>query len=171
MNKILKWLLPVLCTALIVFVAVGCVFGDDSEVLPGDSTDFYTTYTIQYSDDTGIKSIKVAPGALYSFTDLPSREGYRFTGLWSQKTGGTQYVDENGGSISPFTDKTNLVLYPQFEPLTYTFLLDFGEADPSGNTRTFTARYDEELPALATDLRVDHKDFVRSEERRVGKEC
>lgn len=166
MNKIVKWLLLVLCTVLIVLVAVGCAFGDDGnggnggEVLPGDTTDTDTTYTIQYSDDTGIKSIEVENGALYSFADLPSREGYRFTGLWNQKSGGTMYVDENGSAVSPFTDKTNIVLYPQFEPLTYTLLLDFGGADPSGSARTLTVRYGEKIPALATDLRLEHKNFV-----------
>ena len=142
-------------------LAVSCAFGDDGDAqLPDDTEDTPATYTIQYSDDTGIKSIEVQEGALYSFTDLPSRVGYQFTGLWSQKTGGTLYVDENGSAVSPFTDKTNLVLYPQFEPLSYTLLLDFGGADPSGNARTMTVRYGEAIPALATNLRLEHKNFV-----------
>ncbi len=142
-------------------LAVSCAFGDDGDAqLPDDTEGTPATYTIQYSDDTGIKSIEVQEGALYSFTDLPSRVGYQFTGLWSQKTGGTLYVDENGSAVSPFTDKTNLVLYPQFEPLSYTLLLDFGGADPSGNARTMTVRYGEAIPALATNLRLEHKNFV-----------
>lgn len=153
----IRWrLLVTLCVTLLLTMAVGCTFGDDEE----DLAETPVTYTIQFSDDTGIKSIEVTSGALYSFTDLPSREGYRFTGLWSQKSGGTQYVDENGSAVSPFTDNTNIVLYPQFEELSYTILLDYGGADPNGNARTFSVKYGAELPALPTDLRLEHKNFV-----------
>lgn len=161
MKKAIQWLLLAVCMTVFLALAVSCAFGDDGDaLLPDDTEDTPATYTIQYSDDTGIKSIEVQEGALYSFTDLPSRVGYQFTGLWSQKTGGTLYVDENGSAVSPFTDKTNLVLYPQFEPLSYTLLLDFGGADPSGNARTMTVRYGEAIPALATNLRLEHKNFV-----------
>ena len=161
MKKAIQWLLLAVCMTVFLALAVSCAFGDDGDAqLPDDTEGTPATYTIQYSDDTGIKSIEVQEGALYSFTDLPSRVGYQFTGLWSQKTGGTLYVDENGSAVSPFTDKTNLVLYPQFEPLSYTLLLDFGGADPSGNARTMTVRYGEAIPALATNLRLEHKNFV-----------
>ena len=88
MKKAIQWLLLAVCMTVFLALAVSCAFGDDGDaLLPDDTEGTPATYTIQYSDDTGIKSIEVQEGALYSFTDLPSRVGYQFTGLWSQKNG------------------------------------------------------------------------------------
>ena len=133
------------------------VFGNSG---PGTSSVNPAQYTIQWSDDEGIKSITVTEGNLYSITNIPSRVGYRFTGLWSQKRGGTQYIDENGSSVSAFTDKENIVLYPQFEPLRYTLVLHYGDANPNGNPASLSVDYGEEIPVLPTNLRYDHMEFV-----------
>lgn len=133
------------------------IFGNSSS---GTSSNNTVQYTIQWSDDEGIKSITVTEGSLYSITDIPSRVGYRFTGLWSQKRGGAQYIDENGSSVSPFTDKENIVLYPQFEPLQYTLILHYGDANPNGNPTSLLVNYGEEIPALPTNIRYDHMEFA-----------
>ena len=145
---------------LYVLMAVGCYDWRGGQTATNTTPEEPIKYTIRYSDDTGTKSIEVTDGEFYAITDLPSREGYRFTGLWSQKTGGTQYVDENGSALSPFTDKTSLVLYPQFEPIRYTILLDYGDANPNGNPSTLTVNYGEKLPELPTNLQLEHMEFV-----------
>lgn len=40
------------------------------------------TYTIQYTDSTGVHSIEVQSGKLYSISAIPEKNGYEFMGLY-----------------------------------------------------------------------------------------
>lgn len=115
-------------------------------------------YTIQYTDDAGTHQLSVTGGMPYSLEEVPSRTGYEFLGLFDSETGGTQYVAANGASLEPFKGKKNLVLFPQFEPKKYTFVLNYQGAAVTG-MREFEATYGSSLPELPNDLVREHYDF------------
>ena len=116
-------------------------------------------YTIQYADDEGIHSITVKDGELYSIEKIPQRLGYEFLGLFDAQVGGTQYISPDGISLSPFTDKKNLVLFPHWKAKEYTLILDFGGADITG-ARNYSVRYGERLPELPKNLILEHSTFL-----------
>lgn len=120
---------------------------------------FKKEYTIQYSDDSGTYQITVTKGQPYSIEHIPEREGYVFTGLFDQETGGNQYISANGSSLSTFEGKKNLILFPQFTPKKYKVNLDYQEAAVTGNRQT-TVSFGKSFPALPTDLVLEHKTFV-----------
>ncbi len=115
-------------------------------------------YTIQYIDDTGAHNITVKYGDIYSIEHVPSRYGYDFLGLFDSEFGGVQYVSASGSSLTAFTDKKNMVLFPQFRAKEYTFILDYGEAQVTGS-RTFDVAYDSRVEGLPTNLSIDYKIF------------
>ncbi len=117
------------------------------------------TYTIQYMDDTGVHTLTVEEGAVYSLESIPSRFGYEFKGLYSMETGGVQYVGANGLSATAFQDGVNLTLYPQFVAKEYTLVLDAQGAEMTGN-RSYTVSYGENLPSLPTNLSLEAKEFT-----------
>ena len=129
--------------------------GDDKDVVdvPTD-----TEYTIQYTDDAGSHMITVKYGDTYALESVPTREGYVFSGLFDAKKGGVRYVDETGQSLSPFTDRQNMVLFPQFEPKQYTVVLDYGGAPVTGS-RQFNINYGESLPELPKNLELENSTF------------
>ncbi len=131
------------------FSMIGCDFLDDTP----------KEYTIQYSDDTGVHTISVTAGELYYIDTLPEKFGYDFVGLFDAKKGGKQYIDEDGTSVSPFSAKRNIVLYPHFEPKEYTLILDYQGAEVTGS-RSMTVSYDAELPQLPTDVEMEYKEFL-----------
>ncbi len=116
-------------------------------------------YTIQYTDDSGTHTITVTHGMPYTLEVLPTRTGYDFTGLYDAEVDGTQYVSSNGSSLSPFTDKKNIVLFPQYKAKDYTIILDYQGVPVTGN-RQFTVSYGSSLPELPKNLTSDHKDFI-----------
>lgn len=118
-----------------------------------------TEYIIQYTDDTGTHTLTVADGAPYSLEVLPVRLGYDFIGLFDAKVEGTQYVDETGQSLAPFTDKKNIVLFPRFTAKEYTIVLDYQGATITGE-RSITVKYDEKLPELPKNLSKEHSEFT-----------
>lgn len=140
--------------------AVGCVGG-----VGGDPKQ----YTIQYTDDEGTHMLTVTDGMPYSLEAIPTRSGYIFAGLFDAETGGTQYVSESGASLSPFTDKKNLVLFPQFMAKEFTVILDYGGAAVTGS-RQLTVAYDSSLPELPKNLTLEHRIFAGwyTEENRGG---
>ena len=141
---------------------MGCSGNDDSdsttenneEQIPGEPV----VYTIQYTDDAGTHTIEVEDGDPYYITIIPQREGYEFIGLYDAEVGGTQYVSASGSSISVFTDKKNMVLFPHYKAVQYTLVLDYGEAPVTGD-RQLTVNYGESLPELPKNLKVSHKTF------------
>ena len=124
----------------------------------GESENSAKEYTIQYTDDSGTHTITVQNGMPFTLEMIPSRTGYEFTGLFDAKTGGTQYVSEDGSSLSPFTDKKNLVLFPQFQAKEYTVILDYQGAQVTGS-RQLTVAYNASLPELPKNLTGEHKEF------------
>ncbi len=117
------------------------------------------TYTIQYSDDSGLYSIYVEKGELYSLSTIPSRIGYDFIGLFDAEIGGTQYINSTGGSLSAFSDNRNLVLYAQYKAKEYTVILDYHGAEVNGS-RSLSVSYGQMLSNLPTNLTMKNKIFV-----------
>lgn len=137
----------------------GCrLFGGDNN--NGDNNNTTPTeYTIQYTDDVGTHTLTVTDGATYSLEVIPERTGYDFLGLFDAEVGGTQYVAANGSSLAPFTDKKNMVLFPQFAAKEYTVVLDYQGATVTGQ-RSLTVKYNEKLPELPKNLSKEHSVFA-----------
>ena len=117
-----------------------------------------TEYTVQYTDDTGLHTLSVTSGAVYALETLPEKYGYEFLGLFDAKTGGTQYIDETGSSLSAFSDDKNLVLFPQFKAKEYTLILDYQGAPVTGS-RSVKVNYDSAIGELPTNLSYAYKEF------------
>lgn len=124
-----------------------------------DSAQTPTEYTIQYTDDAGTHTLTVTDGAPYALEVLPERVGYDFLGLFDAEVGGTQYVSASGASLAPFTDKKNMVLFPQFAAKEYTVVLDYQGAEVTGQ-RSITVKYGEKLPELPKNLSKEHSVFA-----------
>lgn len=116
-------------------------------------------YTVQYTDESGAHTITVTDGMPYSLDVVPSKTGYDFIGLYDAEVGGTQYIAANGSSLAPFTDKKNMVLFPQYKAKDYTVILDYQGAAVTGS-RQLTVSYGSSLPELPKNLTGDHKEFV-----------
>ncbi len=116
------------------------------------------TYTIQYTDDAGVHSLTVEAGGLYSLESLPERFGYDFLGLFDAKTGGKQYVDENGSALSAFEDEKNLVLFPRFKAKEYTLFLDYRGAEAIGG-RSIKVSYGSEISGLPANPTIANMTF------------
>lgn len=115
-------------------------------------------YVIQYTDDAGVHSITVTTDALYSLDEIPEKHGYDFIGLFETKTGGRQYVDENGNALFPFRGNQNTVLFPHFKAKEYTLVLDYQGAPVTGD-RSMTVSYDSLITNLPLGLELEHKTF------------
>lgn len=116
------------------------------------------TYTIMYTDDAGKHEITVTDGMPYTLESVPYKKGYVFLGLYDAEVGGTQYVTASGASVSPFTDKKNMVLFPRFNAQTYKVILDYQGAAVTGS-RELNVSYGASLPELPKDLVLDNKIF------------
>ena len=142
------------CLVLLSSCGLFCSVGNDDG---GQSA--LKEYTIQYTDDIGTHTITVIDGATYSLEVLPERTGYNFLGLFDAEVGGTQYVNAKGTSLAPFTDKKNLVLFPQYKAKEYTLVLDYQGAAVMGE-RSYTVKYDGKLPELPKNLVLEHSEFM-----------
>ena len=159
-KVILSGVLALLLVAVLCFGGCGFLFdgcSDDPE--DDNNTEPGVVYTIQYTDNTGSHTIEVEDGQLYSLETLPEKTGYDFIGLFDAEVGGTQYVSANGSALAPFTDKCNMVLFPQFAAKEYTLVLDYGGADVTGQ-RQMNVKYGESLPELPKNLFVEHREFT-----------
>ena len=156
MKKKMLIILSVLLSAVMAFSLAGCGGGTADDNPPVDDTP--KEYVIQYTDDSGTHQINVTDGMPYSLDSIPTKNGYTFMGLYDSKVGGTQYVSEDGSSLSPFTDKKNMVLFPQFKAKEYTVILDYQGAPVTGN-RQITVTYDSNLPELPKNLTIERKEF------------
>ena len=151
-NKIFRVLILIMTLALITLVMFACSETDDSDQTP-------QTYTIQYTDNNGNHTITVEAGGIYSLTDIPTKVGHKFKGLFDSQIGGTQYVNEFGGALSAFTDNKNLVLYPQFEALKYTIELDYQGAPVTGS-REIVVEYGSHLANLPISVEKENMVFL-----------
>ena len=143
-------ILVISCAAMCMGCGIFSACEDDNKEPP--------TYTVQYTDDTGTHQVSVTKGEVWKIEEIPEKFGYTFTGLFDAETGGTQYVNAQGSSLSAFTDKKNLVLFPQFAPIEYTVLLDYGDASVTGS-RSIKVNYDADIAELPKNLTVQYKDF------------
>ncbi|WP_251616939.1 InlB B-repeat-containing protein [Pumilibacter muris] len=132
-----------------------CACGDNS----GTNTLREQTYTIQYTDNTGVHSIEVQSGKLYSISAIPEKYGYEFMGLYDAEVGGTQYVNAGGSAVAAFTDNKNIVLYPQFRAKEFTLILDYQGAAVTGS-RSMKVSYNSEISELPLNLTLENKNFV-----------
>ena len=148
-NKVLVTLLVALTIIPMMFCFVAC------DLKSGQPKE----YVIQYTDDAGLHEITVKHDQLFSIEVIPQKEGYTFDGLFDAEVGGTQYVSAKGTSLAAFTDKKNMVLYPQFKPIEYTVILDYQGAQVTGS-RQLTVAYDSSFPELPKNLLLEHKNFV-----------
>lgn len=148
-----------LATVMLCSVFLSGCGGDDNDNNNNNNNSTPTEYTIQYTDDVGTHTLTVTDGATYSLEVLPERTGYDFLGLFDAEVGGTQYVTANGSSLAPFTDKKNMVLFPQFAAKEYTVVLDYQGATVTGQ-RSLTVKYDEKLPELPKNLSKEHSVFA-----------
>lgn len=136
---------------------VACVKdGNDGDKTTGETQ---TSFVIQYTDDTGTFNISVEDGQPYAMSAVPYREGYDFVGLFDSEVGGTQYVNAKGSSVSVFTDKKNIVLFPRFEAKKFTVVLDYQGAAVNG-AREIEVSYDAKIKDLPTGLYIKDKDFM-----------
>lgn len=155
MKRIKTVAIIVLLVLSISIVFMAC--DKDKDEGTGNNTD--KTYTIQYADESGLHTIEVKNGDLYSIEELPSKTGYKFIGLYDAEVGGTQYVNAQGSAVSAFTDNKNIVLYPQFAANEYTLVLDYQGAAVTGE-RQMAVSYGSKLTNLPTNLTMENKDFM-----------
>ena len=118
-----------------------------------------TLYTILYNDGKETRTIQVKNGEVYSISYIPSKDGYDFLGLYDSEAGGTQYVTASGVSVSAFTDKKNMTLFPKFKPKEYTVVLDYGEGVSTDITQ-FKIERDAQFPPLPADVYVSDKHYM-----------
>lgn len=117
-----------------------------------------TTHYIKWTDGGQTHTLEVKRGSSYEITELPQKEGYDFAGFFTAEVGGEMYVNKNGLSVSSYSDKTDIVLYPQFTPKQYTLMLEYGEAIHSaGLTATVNA---DALIALPTGLQIENRYYM-----------
>ena len=146
-------MLAIVCVAVIcVSMLAAC---DNKEPTATDDS----TYTIQYTDESGTYKVEVKNGEAFTFDRVPSKTGYEFVGLFDAKVGGTQYTDNFGASLSAYTDKKNLVLFPQFNAKEYTVVLDYQGAEVTSG-RQFTVAYNSKITELPKNLVLENKTFV-----------
>lgn len=141
-------------------VLPGCgLFSSNDGYVDNSGSNQPAVYKIQYTDDYGTYIIEVEDGDPFSLENIPQREGYEFLGLFDSEVGGTQYVSSNGTSLSAYTDKKNIVLFPQYKAKQYLLQLDFQGASVTGS-RNYTVTYGESLPELPKNLILSNKEFV-----------
>lgn len=148
--------LAVICTVLTILMTCVMFFAGCNNT-PVDTTP--KEYTIQYTDDSGIHSIEVQSGKLYSISAIPEKNGYEFMGLYDAEVGGTQYVNAGGSAVAAFTDNKNIVLYPQFRAKEFTLILDYQGAAVTGS-RSMKVSYNSEISELPLNLTLENKNFV-----------
>ena len=150
--------IAILC--LIVAVSIICtVVLAACDLKGGDNDDTPKEFVIQYTDDAGTHQINVTDGMPYTLDVIPERKGYTFEGLFDAEVGGTQYVSAKGASLSAFTDKKNLVLFPQFKAKEYNVVLDYQGAAVT-SIRQLTVSYNAKFPELPKNLTNEHKTFT-----------
>ena len=116
-------------------------------------------FVIQYTDEIGVHSIEVKNGDIYSIEAIPEKYGYDFVGLFDAEIGGTQYVSSTGSALAPFSDKKNLILFPQFKAKEFVLMLDYQGA-PVVSSRSLAIAYDAVISDLPLNLTKENYDFM-----------
>ncbi len=117
-------------------------------------------YTIMYIDNEGNHILDVVYGDLFCLdVENVQKTGYEFLGYFDAECGGKQYTTAGGASIKPFTNTENITLYPRYDAMKYTLVLDYQGGDMSGE-RQFTAEYDSNIPELPKSVIKENMEFV-----------
>lgn len=154
MKKFNIAIMTITLVAVLTMMLCACgLFGGDDDPTDNEPKE----YTIQYTDDDGPHMLKVTEGEPYALETIPARRGYVFTGLYDAETGGTRYVNAQGASLSVYSEGKSMVLFPQFEPLKLTLVLDFGDAAYNGPKRIEVA-YGDPLPQLPSQYEIELAD-------------
>ncbi|MGN1096237.1 MAG: InlB B-repeat-containing protein [Christensenellales bacterium] len=124
-----------------------------------DKEDDDKSYNIQFTVDGTVNTITVKNGDVYSTDILPEKYGYDFMGYYDAETGGTQYINAQGSAVSAYTDKKNVILFPQFKAKDYVLTLDYQGAEVTG-ARSVTVSYDGKISDLPLNLQIENKDFM-----------
>ncbi len=145
---------------LVVFSAVGLSSCQKTDGEKAKLPDFFTScfgkkenateYTLMYSDGVDTHMLTVEYGSVFSLPTehIPQKEGYKFLGWFDSEEFGKQYVTEKGMCTEPYAEKSNLVLYPQFEANEYKLVFHYGFGEVSV---PYTAvRSDEQIVGLPT---------------------
>jgi len=154
-----KKLFSAVCTVITVIIIGTLLLAGCTDIGGSGGGTEPQEYTIQYTDNSGAHTLTVADGASYSLDVVPEKVGHEFLGLYDAEVGGTQYVSASGSSLAPFTDKKNMVLFPQFKAKDYTVILDYQGAAVTGS-RQLTVTYGNSLPELPKNLNGEHKEFA-----------
>lgn len=155
MKKV-KFVFAIAIAVAVMMTLSACsLFGDGDTTTDDDAP---KQYTIQYTDDEGPHTITVTEGEPYALEKIPSRKGYVFTGLYDDEVGGTRFVNAQGASLSVYNEGKSMVLFPRFEPIQLTLVLDFGDAAYYGQKRIEVA-YGDPLPQLPSQYEIDLADY------------
>lgn len=157
--KIFKKLLALVLVIIFSVVLCAC---NRSNYDTGELKD----YTITYWDWDAGKSytLLVKKGKKYTLEKIPERFGYEFVGLYDQKDDqedsgeekGTQIVDENGGSILPFSGECDIELYVHYKPKQYYILLDVKGGEVEGSN-VYNIAYNDIMPTLPCPTKQGYK--------------
>ncbi len=154
----IKWLavlMAVVMSCSIALTGCGLFGGGDDDTTQTEPVE----YTIQYTDDAGTHSIKVKDGDPFALEVIPTRTGYDFMGLYDAEVGGTQYVSASGSSLTPFTDKKNMVLFPQWKAKEYTIVFRYDENAVFSGDRSLSVHYGERLQVLTSNPSLENSVF------------
>lgn len=116
-------------------------------------------YTIRYSYDGNAYDLQVQRGKAYSLETIPEKVGYEFMGLYDAAVGGKIYVGSDGFSLKTFSERENIVLFPQFRARKYTVIFEYGEGVKVTDDRSVTVECDGVLDEVPTYLTAEHKVF------------
>lgn len=129
----------------------------------GETSDFYETYGIKFSLDTGKNST-----ATTKITSLPTKTGMDFIGYYDRyDQASTQIVDKDGNIKVPtnyFSEDVNI--YAHYTPKAYTVNFNPGENVLSPGTQNATAYFEQVFPDKDKDNHslvaptVDGKTFI-----------
>ena len=100
-----------------------------------------TKYTITLNDNSGSGgsgSVTVVSGNYIGSVSVPTRSGYQFDGYYTNKTGGTQYIDEYGDGVRAVSSSLG-TLYAHWVGNTYyvRFYSNGGSGSMSNQTMTY----------------------------------
>ncbi|MGI6737111.1 MAG: InlB B-repeat-containing protein [Anaerovoracaceae bacterium] len=102
----------------------------------------------------GTESVEAIYGSdLPEIGSLPVRNGYRFLGCYDEKTGGTQYYDENGHGVRTWDRNSDGELYAHWSPVEYSisYILNGGSNDPANPAGYTVESEDLELKPAARE--------------------
>lgn len=142
MKKIIPLILVVI---VVVGVGLGVHYFIGWDVVIGKITGdkIETTCKVSYEFD-GVQVLEVKKGEMFSLETIPSKIGHTFKGLYDAPAGGNQIVSPTGVSIATFSIDKDIVLYAQWDAITY--MVNF--VDGNSLVTQYEVQYGETLISL-----------------------